>query len=307
MTVDGAGALARSLYEAYDRRDFERVATGVAAGAELRVVATGDRYTGPEGYLQLARGWAAAFPDLRIEIHHLTAASEAATVEYTLRGTHTGAFVTPAVFLPPTWAPVELRVCDTLRIRDGKVVRVDCYYDAGSLLRQMGLLPHSPMHGAERRAALGLFATEVDGAVEQRNKALVHRFVEEVLNQKNAGAAAAICASDFAWHGGSMGDTRGLDAFQGALASVFASFPDLHLEIHDTIAEEDRVVVRVSLRGTQLGDFRGVEPTGKRILTTGINSYRIADNRIVEEWWQPDLFGVMQQLDALPAGRPAGS
>lgn len=306
MPVESEGTVAREMYEAFAARDFERAAAAVADEAELLTVATGERYRGRDGYLQLVRAWSAAFPDLQVEILHLAEAGDSATVEYTLRGTHTGALVSPAVFLPPTWAQVELRLCDTLRLVEGKVLRVTTYFDAGSMLRQMGLLPHSPVHGSERRAALGLFATAVDGSAEQRNKAIVHRFVEEVVNQKNPAAAAALCAPDLAWHGGSMGEATDLASFQGALASVFASFPDLHMEIHDTIAEHDRVAVRVTLRGTHLGAFQGIAPTGKRVVSAGINSWRVADDRVVEQWWQHDLFGVMQQLDAIPAPARGG-
>jgi steroid delta-isomerase-like uncharacterized protein len=268
MTGRSAATVARNLYEAYATREFERAAEWVSEGAEMLVVPTGDRYRGREGYLQQARAWAAAFPDLKVEIHDASGAGERAVVEYTLRGTHTGALVSPGVFLPPTWAPVELRACDVLQFEDGKVARIASYFDAASMLRQLGLLPHSPLHGADRRAALGLYATPLDTSVEQRNKAIVQRFLEEVVNQKNPGAAAVICAPDLAWHGGAIGETRDLPSFQSALASVFASFPDLHLEIHDLTAEADRVAVRVTLRGTQLGSFQGVEPTGKRIVST---------------------------------------
>ena len=301
MSGESAGTVARIIYNAYGTREFEKAARWFAEDAEILSVPTGDRYRGRDGYLQLARAWAAAFPDLKVEIVRVGGGSGTAAVEYALRGTHTGALVSPGVFVPPTWAQVEIRLCDVLELRGGKVARVSSYFDSASLLRQMGLLPHSPMHGTERRAALGLFATEVDSSVEQRNKAIVQRFLEEVVNQKNPEVAASICAPDLAWHGGSIGETRDLASFRTALTSVFASFPDLHLEIHDLIAEADRVAVRVTLHGTHLGAFQGVQATGKRIVSTGINSYRVSDDRILEAWWQHDLLGVMQQLDAVSA------
>jgi predicted ester cyclase len=262
---------------------------------------------GRDGFLQYARGWAAAFPDLRVEILRVSAGEDAAVIEYTFRGTHTGPLVSPGGFVPPTWSQVELQLCDVVEMREGKVVRIASYFDTGTMLRQMGLLPNSPLHAAERRASLGLFATEVDSSSQQRNKAIVQRFLEEVINQQNPGAAVATCAAELTWHGGSIGEARDLPAFQSALASVFASFPDLHLEIHDLIAEEDRVAVRVTMHGTQLGEFRGIAPTGRRITSTGINSYRISNSRIVEEWWQHDTLGLMEQLDGVPAVANGGA
>lgn len=304
MTVLDQTAGVRSIYEAYQARTFERAAECFAEEAEITNIATGDRYTGREGYLQFARGWAAAFPDLRVEVLRYHSSADWALVEYAFRGTHTGALITSNGFVPPTWAQVDFRLCDTVQLREGRVARLQTYFDTATMLRQMGLYPNSPLHSADRRAPLELYATEVDSASQQRNKAIVHRFLEEVLNQRNAGAAAAVCAPDVTWHGGPMGDAHDLLSFQNKLRSIFRSFPDLNVEVHDVIAENDRVAVRLTMRGTQLGHFQGVAPTGREISSSAMNTYRIADNRIVEEWWQHDLLGLMKQLDSAP---PAAS
>ena len=47
--------------------------------------------------------------------------------------------------------------------------------------------------------------------------------------------------------------------------------------------------------------LHGIAPTGRQITSSAMNTYRIHDNRIVEEWWQHDLLGVMEQLNAAPA------
>ena len=306
MTVQSPEAVARFIYQAYETREFEQVSDWIADDAEIVNVATGDRFVGKHGFLQHARAWAAALPDLRLDLGQVSAAGDTAVVEYSLKGTHTGAMVSPGGFVPPTWSQVEIRLCDSLTFRDGKVVRIASYFDSGTMLRQMGLLPNSPLHAQERRAALGLFATEVDSSAQQRNKAIVQRFLEEVINQQNPAAAGATCTGDLRWHGGSIGEAEDLPAFQSALASVFASFPDLHVEVHDLIAEEDRVAVRVTMHGTQLGDFRSIAPTGKRISSSAINSYRIVNSRIAEAWWQHDVLGLIEQLEGVPAVAKGG-
>jgi steroid delta-isomerase-like uncharacterized protein len=301
MTVLDQNMDVRSIYDAYQARSFERVSQNFAEHAEIANVATGDVYHGREGYLQFARGWVAAFPDLRIEILHYHSTDSWAVVEYAFRGTHTGAMISNGGFVPPTWSQVDFRLCDSVQISDGRIVRLQTFFDSATLLRQMGLFPNSPLHTADRRAPLELYATEVDGASQQRNKAIVHRFLEQVLNQHNVAAAASICSPDLSWHGGPMGEEHNLSRFQDRLRSIFRSFPDLTVEVHDIIAEGDRVAVRLTMRGTQLGEFSGMPPTGRRIVSSAMNSYRINDNRIVEEWWQHDLLGLMTQLDAAPA------
>jgi steroid delta-isomerase-like uncharacterized protein len=301
MPAENQDSMVRAIYAAYESNAIEKAAAAFAEDAELHNVPTGDEFRGPAGYVHFARGWAAAFPDLRIELLRLETSGPVCVAEYMMRGTNTGALITSGGFIPPTWANVEMRVCDVLQMKNGQVARLDCYFDSATMLRQMGLFPNSPLHSADRRAGLELFATEVDSSAQQRNKAFVHRFLEEVVNQKNPAAAVAVCAADMVWHGGAMGEARDLPSFQSRLASIFSSFPDLHVEVHDIIAEQDVVAIRVTFHGTHLGEFHGVAPTGKVIASAGLHSYRIGPNGIVEQWWQNDILGVLQQLKAMPA------
>ncbi len=75
-----------------------------------------------------------------------------------------------------------------------------------------------------------------------------------------------------------------------------AAFPSYELVGEDIIAEGDKVVVRFRVRGTHLGTYMGLAPTGRRIDAPGIIIYRIADGKIVEHWLQVDAMTVMQQL-----------
>jgi predicted ester cyclase len=71
--------------------------------------------------------------------------------------------------------------------------------------------------------------------------------------------------------------------------------------VEDQIAEGDKVVTRYTVSGTHQGEFFGVAPTGKRITMSGIMVDRLEDGKMVEEWPEYDLLGVMRQLGAVPA------
>jgi predicted ester cyclase len=45
------------------------------------------------------------------------------------------------------------------------------------------------------------------------------------------------------------------------------------------------------------GDLRGESPTGREVVQTGINIYRVANGRLAEQWAQFDLAGLLRQLD----------
>lgn len=95
----------------------------------------------------------------------------------------------------------------------------------------------------------------------------------------------------------------GLSSPRRRQRSTLAVFPDLHVEANDLIAEGDRVVERWTQTMTHTGApfFIGNLPaSGRRITTTGISIYRIADGKIVEHWANMDFFGVLQQVGAFP-------
>ena len=116
------------------------------------------------------------------------------------------------------------------------------------------------------------------------NKALVRRYVEEVLNKRNLDLIDDLFAPTFIDHDSSMPEAKGPAGVKRLAAMVHASFPDLHFTIEDMIAERDKVVYRYSVRGTHQKDFMGIAATGKEITFTGIHIYRVNDGKLQEEW-----------------------
>ncbi len=91
------------------------------------------------------------------------------------------------------------------------------------------------------------------------------------------------------------------------LGRLFATaFPDGRYVLEDEVAEGDRVASRYTFRGTHLGAFGAVLPTGRTVAARGINVHRLAGGRIVEQWAQFDALGLLRQLGALPAPKEAG-
>lgn len=299
MTADSA-VNARRIYQSIDDHSLDSATAGIAATIRLLNVPTGDLYSGRDGYLDYVRGWITALPDLRIRSLDITGAGDRAIAEYEIEGTHTGPLLTSRSHIPPTGMEVQLRVCDVLHFEGEEADHIRSYWDTTTLLRQLGLVTDTPLHAVDRRAHLELYAQALDGNAPERHKAIVHRFIENVYNRQNPAAAADSCSREYRWHGGTLGEASSLAAYQQTLSGLFAAFPDLGIEIHDTIAERDRVVTRFSLRGTHLGEFHGFEPTFKRVTGAGASTYRLEGDRIVEEWWQGDLLFLLQRMTAAP-------
>ena len=89
---------------------------------------------------------------------------------------------------------------------------------------------------------------------------------------------------------------RGLEGAKLVHQKTLIGMPDYHTKIEDLIAEGDKVVARVSMTGTHIGDFYGIPPTGRRVNLTGIFIVRIADGKIVEHWGEEDGVKVLREL-----------
>ena len=97
------------------------------------------------------------------------------------------------------------------------------------------------------------------------------------------------------------GDATGAQALKQVWAVLLRAFPDLHLTIDDLIGEGDKVVARIVVTGTHLGDYMGLESTGKSIAYDEIFIFRFANGRVVETWGVVDVFSQMKQLGAFIA------
>ena len=78
------------------------------------------------------------------------------------------------------------------------------------------------------------------------------------------------------------------------------AFPDFHYTVEDEIAEGDKVVVRLTARGTQNGSFLGMPPSGKQATWSEIHIARMSSGKVVEHWVESDTLGMLQQLGVIP-------
>jgi predicted ester cyclase len=93
----------------------------------------------------------------------------------------------------------------------------------------------------------------------------------------------------------------GLEGARQAFSLALAAFSDFRHEIHDQLAEGDKVVTRVTGLGTHTGELLGIPATGKEVQMTGVAIHRIAEGKLAEHWALIDALGLLQQLGAIPA------
>ena len=117
------------------------------------------------------------------------------------------------------------------------------------------------------------------------NKATVRRLVEEVLNGGRLELIDELYAPELA------------PAARRWIAPFRASFPDVHMEVVELIAEGDKVVGRFTCSATHLGEWLGHPPTGRRFERVDeVSIFRLRDGRITQVWTLEDTLGRLQQL-----------
>lgn len=133
--------------------------------------------------------------------------------------------------------------------------------------------------------------------MSEDNKALARRSWEAV---DNLDILDEVYATDLAWHEPDQ-EIQGLEEAKQFVDMYKTAFPDLHATIEDVIAEGDKVVTRVTVRGTHQGEI--VEfgpPTGQQVEIKAITIHRIEGAKIAEEWERYDNLSVLQQLGLVP-------
>ena len=141
----------------------------------------------------------------------------------------------------------------------------------------------------------GVAAKRFDLHLHDRQAAFIH------INQGNMSVADEIVAADYVNNNPAPGEQSGREGLKGFAAYLRSAFPDIHFHLQDQVAEEDKVVTRWTVTGTQRGEFAGIPATGKAVSFEAINVHRVANGQVQEGWLSWDALGMMQQLGVIPS------
>jgi predicted ester cyclase len=137
--------------------------------------------------------------------------------------------------------------------------------------------------------------------VEKYNKDLINLESVEIGNKGNLDKIPELFTEDFVRHFlPNNSQTNGLAEFRSQMGHLHEAFPDWAEEIKLIVAEQDLVAIWFTASGTNTGSFFGNPPTGKKTANNVMSFFRIADNKIAEQWLLPDLFSMNSQLGLIP-------
>ena len=128
------------------------------------------------------------------------------------------------------------------------------------------------------------------------NRALVGRYFIKVWDEADIDAIRTFLSPTFQRHLSPLVPPLDVDSQIERLVGFREAFPDVTIAVEDLIVEADRVAFRSTMRGTHLGEFAGIQPTGRQVTVALMDIIRIEDGRFAEQWGGPDLFDLLRQL-----------
>ena len=119
----------------------------------------------------------------------------------------------------------------------------------------------------------------------KQDKALVRRWLDEVLTRGEMGRIDELFAPNYVLHDpGLVREVHGREGIEQYAARFRAASPDICFTVEDQIAEGDMVVTRWTARGTHREEFLGIPANGDQVKFTGIEFDRVVDGKIDESW-----------------------
>ncbi len=144
------------------------------------------------------------------------------------------------------------------------------------------------------------------------NRAIVRRYIEEVINTGNVDRIEDFIAPEYTEVYDGRRYPIGIAGARDHVRGVRTTYPDLRVTIDSQIADGEWVATTITARGSHRGEWMGISPTGRTLTFTGVNLDRVVNGRIVEHGGAANMLmplleaGAIKPVDA-PPGRSIGT
>jgi steroid delta-isomerase-like uncharacterized protein len=316
-SVDQNKALIRSFFEeVWNKANFDYMDTLYTDDFQLNALWQNTSLGGSgTAARQEAKGtiqrWLDGFPDMHVTVEEQIGEGDFVASRHVAVGTQSKEFMG----IPNTGKRGAVSGITINRIEGDRVAETWTCWDAAGMMMQLGIIPAPPAQGPAEDvdAAWSAHAALPDGdSSAEASKAVVRRFYAELWSEGRLDVADELFAPDFIGHAPGNSLTRGPAGVKKLIGDWRTGVPDLRLEIHAQVAEGSRCTTRFTGHGTHQGLWLGIPPTGKEVSLSGIAITRIVDGKVVSDWGEFDVMGLLQQLGVVqrpgrrqPADAPA--
>jgi hydroxyacylglutathione hydrolase len=154
--------VAKRYFDALSAHDLDTAIDCWEEGGVDRVVGQQD-LVAPHGTRAYFDELFEAFPDFRFEVLDTTTSHNRTAVRWQAQATFAG----PGSFqgFEPNGARIAIEGCDVITIADGKIRKLDAFFDSGAIARQLGFLPATGSQAQARLATLANLRTRIGALI----------------------------------------------------------------------------------------------------------------------------------------------
>ncbi len=125
--------------------------------------------------------------------------------------------------------------------------------------------------------------------LKSKQKAIVRKFIEEIYNKGNLAALDDLADTELVFHG--LPVTEDIEDIKVAIAHVrenwHSIFKDLRFRVNEISIDGDRVIVRLTKKGTFKNTFRGAMAMNSHLNMPSTEIFRFANGKVKEVWANP--------------------
>ena len=133
----------------------------------------------------------------------------------------------------------------------------------------------------------------------EANKALVRRFIEEVVNTGDVSRIGDFISPECVETDGKIRVVSGVAGMADHIRGVRTTYPDLRLTIQRQVAEGEWVATQVVATGTHSGEWLGMTPTGRVLVMVAVNLDRVVSGKLVEHGGAASMLEPLMEAGAL--------
>jgi len=125
--------------------------------------------------------------------------------------------------------------------------------------------------------------------LKNKQKAIVRKFIEEIYNKGNLAALDDLVDTELIFHG--LSKTEDIEDIKLAIGHVReywnTIFSDLRFTIDEIFIDGERVIVRLTKRGTFKSTYKNRMPAGSKLSVPATEIFRVTNGKVKEIWANP--------------------
>ena len=249
-----------------------------------------------------------AFPDSKMEPQLILVNGRNLLAVSLTSGTHEGPMKSPMGEIPATKKKYGQLMYHRLAVNDeNKVTEEWAYFDPGTMMGQLGLLPKGapPSRPVMEKGMEGapVIAVAADDEKEKKNLETMKKANEAFNSHKIADAMAFYADDAVESDQAAAADAKGKKEIEKGMQMFWKAFSDVKSEVPNMWAAGDYVVLEGTVSGTNDGPMGKMPKTGKKISGQFAEVIELKDGKITKLWRFPerDVDG-----DAARPGQAAG-